>query len=530
MGDRFEVEVEREVAVAMPDGVELFTDVYHPVGAGDCPTIVTRCPYGRAMFTPAARAYAERGYHVVLQDCRGTAPSKGEPSVFAEAPDGRATGDWIARQPWFDGRLGADGGSYLGFTALAFASTRPPHLKALSLQVFAADRAAAWFPGGSFALDLALSWSQIRVATRDGGLDMTDLPKLAASMQEMAQKLERGFAHLPLGEADRVATGETLPWFQDWLAHADPRDPFWKALDYRELLPALGLPTLLVDGWYDYQVPHLLEDYRRLRAAGVPTRLVVGPWTHPTLDPTVVQPESLAWFDTHLKGLPPPRRDGDVRVFVMPGAGWRELPDWPPRTATRRWWLQPEGGLAAVPPPASAPDRYTYDPADPTPAFGGTSLRMAPHSGPVDNRPLEARADVLVYTSEPLAEPLEVLGPIAAELFVRSSTPHTDFFVRLCDVHPDGRSINVCDGLLRLRPGSPAPGPDGTLALRVPLWDTAHRFAPGHRLRVQVSSGAHPRFVRNLGSGEPLATGRTLVAAQQQVFHDPARPSALVLG
>ena len=211
MPDRFEVSVEREVAVAMPDGVLLFTDVYHPVRAGDCPTIVTRCPYGRALFTPAARAYAERGYHVVLQDCRGTAPSKGEPSVFAEAPDGRATGDWIARQPWFDGRLGADGGSYLGFTALAFASTRPPYLKALSLQVFGADRAAAWFPGGSFALDLALSWSQIRVATRDGGLDMSDLPKLAASMKDMAVKLERGFAHLPLGEADRIASGETLP-------------------------------------------------------------------------------------------------------------------------------------------------------------------------------------------------------------------------------------------------------------------------------------------------------------------------------
>ena len=274
----------------------------------------------------------------------------------------------------------------------------------------------------------------------------------------------------------------------------------------------------------------MLEDYRRLRAAGVPTRLVVGPWTHPTLDPTVVQPESLAWFDTHLKGLPAPRREGNVRVFVGPDAGWRELPDWPPRAATQRWWLQPEGRLATAPPPDSAPDRYTYDPADPTPAFGGTSLRMAPHSGPVDNRPLEARADVLVYTSEPLAEPLEVVGPVAAELFVRSSTPHTDFFVRLCDVHPDGRSINVCDGLSRLRPGAPAAGADGGLALRVPLWDTAYRFAPGHRLRVQVSSGAHPRFVRNLGSGEPLATARTLVAAHQQVFHDPARPSALVVG
>jgi putative CocE/NonD family hydrolase len=262
----------------------------------------------------------------------------------------------------------------------------------------------------------------------------------------------------------------------------------------------------------------------------VTTRLVIGPWTHPTLDPAVVQPEVLAWFDTHLAGKPAPERGGAVRVFVMPGVGWRELPDWPPRTASRRWWLQPEGRLASEPPPPSAPDAYTYDPADPTPACGGSSLRMAPHSGPLDTRALEARADVRVYTSEPLDEALEILGPVAAELFVRSSTPHTDFFARLCDVHPDGRSINVCDGLLRLRPGEPAPSPDGTLALRIPLWDTAYRFAPGHRLRVQVSSGAHPRFARNLGSGEPLATARSLVVAQQEVFHDPARPSALVLG
>jgi putative CocE/NonD family hydrolase len=530
MAERFEVETEADVAIAMPDGALLLADVYHPAGAGDCPTILTRCPYGRALFAAAARTYAAHGYHVVLQDCRGTAPSKGEPSIFAEASDGRAAGDWIARQPWFDGRLGADGASYLGFTALAFAATRPPYLKALSLQVFGAERHAAWFPGGSFALDLALAWSQIRVATRDGGLDLSDLAKLASSMKEMAERLERAFLHLPLGEADRVATGETLPWFQDWLAHAEVGDPFWKPLDFREVLIELRLPTLLVDGWYDYQVPHMLDDYRRLRAAGVITRLMVGPWTHPTLDPAIVQPEVLAWFDTHLKGKPAPRREGAVRVFVLPDVGWRELPDWPPHAAPRRWWLQPEGRLASEPPPASAPDAYRYDPADPTPAFGGTSLRMAPHSGPVDNRALEARADVCGYTSEPLAEALEILGPVAAELFVRSSTPHADFFVRLCDVHPDGRSLNVCDGLLRLRPGEPAPAPDGTLAVRIPLWDTAYRFAPGHRLRVQVSSGAHPRFARNLGGGEPLASARTLVVARQEVFHDPARPSALVLG
>jgi len=178
-------------------------------------------------------------------------------------------------------------------------------------------------------------------------------------------------------------------------------------------------------------------------------------------------------------------------------------------------------------PPESGPDRYRYDPADPTPAVGGISLSA--NAGPKDNRALEARADVLSYTSAPLAEAVEVIGSVSAELFIQSSLAHTDFFARLCDVDPAGKSINVCDGLQRLRPGQPAAEADGLRRVSLTLWPTAYRFQPGHRLRVQVSSGAHPRFARNLGSGEPLATGTTLQAAEQAVYHDPSHPSAILL-
>ncbi len=207
----------------------------------------------------------------------------------------------------------------------------------------------------------------------------------------------------------------------------------------------------------------------------------------------------------------------------MDGGGWRDLPQWPPAASIQRWHLQPHGALATPVPPAGEPARYTYDPADPTPAVGGTSSSPA-NAGPKDNRELERRPDVLTYTSEPLRSALEITGPVTAELFVSSSRPHTDFFARLCDVDQKGRSVNITDGLIRLTSAGPQPQ-----QVRIDLWPTAHRFRPGHRIRLQVSSGAHPRYARNTGSGEPLATAATLYTAQQAVHHDPARPSAVLL-
>ncbi|HZC40638.1 MAG TPA: CocE/NonD family hydrolase [Streptosporangiaceae bacterium] len=209
-----------------------------------------------------------------------------------------------------------------------------------------------------------------------------------------------------------------------------------------------------------------------------------------------------------------------MQVQVMGGGGWRSPEQWPPPASEQRWHLHPGGVLAPEPPPASGPDRYRYDPADPTPAVGGSSLST--NSGPKDNRALERRPDVLAYTSAPLAAGLEITGPVAADLHVSSSNGHTDFFARLCDVHPRGRSVNVTDGMLRLVPGDPG-------HIRVELWPTAHLFRAGHRIRLQVSSGAHPRYARNLGTGEPLATGTAMQPAEQVVYHDPQRPSAVLL-
>jgi hypothetical protein len=217
-----------------------------------------------------------------------------------------------------------------------------------------------------------------------------------------------------------------------------------------------------------------------------------------------------------------------VRVFVTGEQAWRDLPEWPPPHRAERWHLQPGRGLAPAAPPASEPDRYRYDPKDPTPTVGGSTL--LPTAGVKDNRAVEARRDVLVYSSAVLDRDVVAMGPVEADLHVASSLPYTDFFVRICDVDPKGTSINVTDGLVRLSPGrgsSPAAG--GALRVAIPLWPMAHCFRRGHRIRIQVSSAAHPRYARNPGSGEPLATATRLVAADQTVFHDPDRPSAIVL-
>lgn len=217
-------------------------------------------------------------------------------------------------------------------------------------------------------------------------------------------------------------------------------------------------------------------------------------------------------------------------VHVGGGVGWRELPDWPPPGfQPQAWHLQPDGGLSTSAAPPSEPDRYCYAPADPTPAVGGAMENFDGNAGAKDNGKLEARADVLTYTSGALAADLDVIGPVTATIVIRSSLPHTDLCVRLCDVAPDGRSTNLCDGARRLRPDNPDPKTDGTHTVDLDLLGVAHRFGTGHRIRRQVSSGAHPRLHRNTGTGEPLATATRLAAADQEIVHDPDHISVLRL-
>jgi putative CocE/NonD family hydrolase len=519
----YRVGVELDLRVPMPDGVELLADRYFPLDEDRAPIVLLRCPYGRRPpIGTLGRVFAERGYQAVIQSCRGTFGSGGEFYAFRpEASDGRATLEWLERQPWFGGSLAMFGPSYLGFVQWAVAADAPPTLKALAPQITSARFRRFTYPGGSFGLKTGLSW--ISLLHRQ---ELVGWANVRAMLRER-RALEQAIAVVPLAKTDVAMVGEPVAFFQDWLAHDAPDDPYW-AFDAAGSVAKVDRPVTLLGGWYDLFLPEQLADYATLRAAGRRPYLTVGPWIHASFALLgVALSESLAWFDAHVRGDASRLRDLPVRIYVMGAKQWRHLPDWPPPATPTRWHLQPEGGLALGVPGESAPDDYTYDPADPTPTVGGIVLTR--DAGPRDNRRVEARPDVLVYTSAPLERDLEVIGPISVELYARSSVEHTDFYARLCNVSTGGRSTNICDGLVRLTPGSVERLPDGVLRVRIDLWPTAYRFLRGHRVRLQVASGAHPRFARNPGSGEPLGSATTLVVAHQEICHDEGHPSAVVL-
>ena len=324
--------------------------------------------------------------------------------------------------------------------------------------------------------------------------------------------------------------GHPESFYQTWVAHREPDDPYWQAIDLRPKVPQISVPIHLLAGWHDIFLQGQLDDYAALHAAGHNPYLTIGPWTHMDQKGMLAAVrEGIDWFTAKLKGDEGAIRPYPVHLYLQGADKWLGYESWPPPVeAETPFYLQAMGQLATSESAAdSPPDQYRYDPADPTPNLGGALLST--EAGQVDNRPVETRPDVLTFTTEPLTAPLTVIGPVRLRLYVRSSLEHTDFYGRLCDVQLDGRSLNVCDGLFRVQPGRGEPQPDGSLLIEVDMWATAYQFQPGHRLRLQVSSGAHPRISRNLGTGEPLMFGTTMQAAEQTIYHDPAHPSALLL-
>jgi hypothetical protein len=418
------------------------------------------------------------------------------------------------------------GPSYLGYMQWAVVAGAPSFLKALAPSVTSSQNFTTTHPDGAFGLETRLRWVQ---GMWNQGRKLP-LWKILARARSDERNLQAAFLHLPLLESDTVATGEPLSLYRDVLTHARPDEPFWRARDHSAAVSQVTMPVHFIGGWYDYYLRGVLADYAALRAAGQRPYLTIGPWFHAHLGGMrTIMRQGLAWFDAHLKGARGGLRQKPVRIHLMGADEWREMDGWPPSARERRYFLHPQARLATEPPVAgSPPDRYRYDPSDPTPAVGGPFLGRR-GAGPQDNRALEARPDVLCYTTPPLAHEVDVVGPVRTELYVRSSLAHADFFARLCDVEPDGRSINVCDGLFRVEPGKGELQPDGCLRIEVDMWATAYRFRAGHRLRLQVSSGAHPRWSRNLGTGEPLATGVRMAVAEQSVYHDEGHPSVLVL-
>ena len=493
------------------------------------------------------RVFNERGYAVLIEDVRGRSDSDGSfGTTLQEGPDGSDTIDWIAQQQWSDGQVGMVGSSYLGLVQWWAALQSNVHLLAISPMCSGDDEYTdRWYStGGALQIGHRLLW----------------LAENLTPPSHVRPLFASYIGHLPLRTADVQAAGTALPRWREALLHPS-YDNFWKTFSVRDKLGRITVPVLSLGGWFDTYAASDLHAFSRLAQQGVPVETWIGPWAHnpgwvfPTRDfgaqaSLPIRRKQGEWFDRWMK-LPESAGQTEIRaaalhLFVMGPNVWREEREWPlARTRYTPAYLTSaghansaagDGVLQWRPVSAGKSDGYTYDPKNPVPTTGGAiccdPVVLPP--GPLDQREVEQRPDVLVYTSEPLRDDLEVTGSVKAILYVASSTNDTDFTVKLVDVEPGGRPLLVTDGIQRMRYRLSLDKPtlmkrNAAYQVTVDAGVTSYVFAPGHRLRLEISSSNFPRFDRSLNSARPNAEETRLNKAKQTVFHEREYPSALIL-
>ena len=537
----------RDVMVEMRDGISLATDVYLPDTAGPFAAVMIRLPYGKTVdycgVAEIAQHWNRKGYAFVGQDCRGTYGSGGvfDPAhPYSEAEDGHDTVAWIAEQAWSSGRVALTGESYYSLTSFAAASIPHPALACIVPGDFPVDRFDGTYRNGCLRLAAEALWAIWWMDPLGHPVPGEPLPTVDVW-------------HLPVAGMARAA-GLPNHYFDELVEFSQPGSRYWEYRCRREAHDAIAIPILHFCGWYDNYLGQQLRDwkrYRRLDRSGGRNFLMIGPWSHegPSgpaervgLVP-VVEDGTHRWdrmqgfYDRYLMGLENGfEAEPLVSYFVIGADEWRRADTWPPPgSETQTWYLhgpgasEAGGGLSTEAPGAEEPDCYDYDPADPVAwAVGTNPWTFGLNLG--DRRPVEARPDVLVYTSAPLSEPIEVVGDLSARLHVSSDAVDTDFTVALVDVFPDGAANLIQDGILRMGLREPEHGrrllePGRVYAVEVDLWAIAYRLPAGHRLRVEISSSEFDRYDRNLNTAALPGRSSEMVVARQTVFHDADRPS-----
>lgn len=557
------VKILRHQAIPMRDGVKLYGDIYMPVAEGKYPTIVIRTCYGvqreginlhQDMFK-----FAQNGYAVVMVDTRGRYESEGVWEPFRdEAKDGYDVIEWAAKQSFSNGNVGTQGGSYLGHNQWRVLGERPPHLKAAFPMVASTNIYANWLTmGGAFRLSFNYGWGVVRMPNR------IMLPQSwhTESYAPSNLKYDTILRHLPLINGDLQSAGYAVKHYRDWIKH-ESYDEYWRSISDEEVFQKMNVPVHTFGGWFDIFLPGTINGYVGMRnkasspEARAAAKMIIGPWGHGAstsfgelqfTDEAMVShtDREIKFFDRYLKGIQNGiDKEDPVQLFYMGINRWRSEKDWPiPGTEYRKLYLDGSnantllgnGKLNFIKPDVGSTDTYLYNPLDPVPTLGGNNCCGSPTpAGPMDQRPIEKRNDILVYTSDVLTEDLTIAGPVNMELYASTDGPDTDWMIKLIDVYPDGRSMPISEGILRakfnegldkiklLKPGE-------TYTFKIELTGTANVFLKGHRIRVDITSSNFPQFDRNPNTGEPLGTSSKVRVARQVISHGGNYPSAIIL-
>ncbi len=540
----YAVKIDFDVRVKMRDGVELSADLYRPEAEGRFPVILSRTPYIKTGSVKTGRYFAERGFVFVAMDVRGRGDSDGEFIPYRnDGQDGYDAVEWCADQPWSTGKTGTIGGSYNGRIQWLTAVLQPPHLTTMIVLVTPSDTFVEW-PTGT-QMPMMISWFHYTAGHVSQNMEAVDWTKI--------------YKHLPLCTMDEAA-GRPNPYWKEDLDHPLV-DAYWESLRYQNKYDRIKVPILHISGWYDDEQISTPLNFIGMTTKGPEAvrkkqKLLMGPWPHAVnstskLADVEFGPSAtidlngyfLRWFDSWLKdkdtGI---LSEPPVRIFVMGDNTWSDENEWPiGRTRWIKYYVHSmgranslfgDGGLSTTLPAAEPADSYTSDTEHPVPFI--TEPSFAQLGSAEDYRPVERRDDVLVYTSEPLAEDLTVCGPIKVELYASSTAKDTDFMGMLIDVWPEGYAQRLIDGMVRARyrdgmDKASLIEPGKVYAYTLDLWNTCQTFKKGHRIRLQIASSAFPKYDRNAQTGDNLAKATVLQKAGQKIYHDKNRPSHIIL-
>ena len=563
----YDVVVQRGVPMKTRDGFTLYGDVYRPKSPDKFPVILMRTPYDKSAGWAVSPAYkiVPRGYVLIIQDVRGRFASEGEWYPFRhEQADGYDAVEWAAVLPYANGQVGMMGASYVGATQLLAAIAKPPHLTAIAPNMTASNYHDGWtYQGGALEQWFDQNWTtQLAANTLQRVISDNANALIGSNTLPLANFPVFNFGQLP---ADAQLTASIAPYYLDWLAHPD-YDAYWKQWSIEEHFPDIAIPMLSVGGWYDIFNGGTLRNYMGVKAHGSTEaarkkqHLLIEIGGHAGFGRRIGDVDFgghavenvyvdviLDWYDFLFKGIQNEfATDKPVKLFVMGANEYRLEDDWPPPQAKPTKYflhsggkansLRGDGSLSTSAPAAETPDTYLYDPSNPAPTVGGPLCCDAKHlePGPRDQRAVENRDDVLVFSTSPLAQDLEVTGPVTLTLFVKSTAVDTDFTGKLVDVGPDGFAMDLTEGILRMRyrdsqEHATLMNPGQVYGISLDLWATSNVFLKGHTLRLEISSSNFPRFDRNLDTGEEIKFARNHVTATNAILHDAQHPSALLL-